>query len=101
MIPQGDWKFWGSRRGTIILADDAFEKVGWVYGAVWTIGRTVEQVRCYAARSIRGRVVALGDCGSMFSLSLGARCLGFPTMPRGSLKLYGLDQLFCRNSDSA
>ena len=101
MIPHGAWKIWGSRRGTIILADDAFEKVGWVYGAVWAIGRTVQQVRFYAARSIRGRVVALGDCGSMFSLSLGSRCLGFPTMPRDSLKLYGLDQPFRGKSDSA
>ena len=71
------------------------------YGAVRAIGRTVQQVPFYAARSISGRVVPLADCGSMFSLSLGAKCLGFSTMRSDSLKLCGLDQAFSGNSNSA
>jgi hypothetical protein len=62
LIPQETWKFWGFRRDAMTLAKDAFEKVGWVYDAVRTIGRNVQQVPFYAVRSISGR--AAGTSGA-------------------------------------
>lgn len=54
-VPDSAWRWWGFRRDIGILAEDAYEKVGWVYGCVRAISRNVQQVPFMAVRSVPGR----------------------------------------------
>jgi HK97 family phage portal protein len=54
-IPTDAWRYWGWQRDKRILSEDAYEKVGWVYGCVRAIARNVQQVPVYAYQDIKGR----------------------------------------------
>lgn len=55
LIPSAAWKFWGLRRNARLQAEEAYEKVGWVYGSVRAIARNASQVPFYAATAGRDR----------------------------------------------
>lgn len=72
LIPEEAWRYWGYRRDAMVMAEDAFEKVGWVYGAVRAIARNVQQVPFYGVRTItgrgRGRIDRLPDSHALAQL---------------------------------
>lgn len=61
-IPSTAWRNSGYRTDSLILAEDAFEKVGWVYGCTRAISRNLQQIPVYAAtRQRNGQPKKLPD----------------------------------------
>lgn len=55
LVPNSAWKIYGYPSDAGLQAEEAYEKVGWVYGCVRVIARNIAQVPFYAVRSVPGR----------------------------------------------